>query len=42
MNKYHKTLQKILLKGRIQENKKGNITFLLNQKLELCFVSWKE
>lgn len=35
MNRYHKTLQKILLKGRIQENKKGNITFLLNQKLEL-------
>lgn len=35
MNKYHKTLEKILLKGKIQENKKGNITYLLNQKLEL-------
>jgi len=35
MNRYHKTLQKILKKGRVQENKKGNITFLLNQKLEL-------
>ena len=35
MNRYHKTLQKILSKGRVHENKKGNITFLLNQKLEL-------
>lgn len=35
MNKYHKTLEKILLKGKIQENKKGNITYLLNQKLDL-------
>ncbi|SHK70039.1 thymidylate synthase [Epilithonimonas mollis] len=35
MNRYHKTLQKILKKGRVQDNKKGNITFLLNEKLEL-------
>ena len=35
MNKYHKILEKILKKGKIQGNKKGNITFLLNEKLEL-------
>ena len=35
MNKYHKILDKILNKGKIQENKKGNITFLLNESLEL-------
>ncbi|TDX86162.1 thymidylate synthase [Epilithonimonas xixisoli] len=35
MNKYHKILEKVLKKGKIQENKKGNITFLLNEKLEL-------
>ncbi|WP_312091082.1 thymidylate synthase [Chryseobacterium sp.] len=35
MNKYHQILNKILQKGKLQENKKGNITFLLNQKLEL-------
>ena len=35
MNKYHQILNKILQKGKFQENKKGNITFLLNQKLEL-------
>lgn len=35
MNKYHKTLKKILDKGREQENKKGKIKYLINQKLEL-------
>ncbi len=35
MNKYHKILEKILNKGREQVNKKGNIRYLLNQKLEL-------
>lgn len=35
MNKYHKQLKKILKKGKVQENKKGNITYLLNEKLEL-------
>lgn len=35
MNKYHEILAKILSEGKLQENKKGNITFLLNQKLHL-------
>ena len=35
MNKYHKILNKILTKGKVQKNNKGNITYLLNQKLEL-------
>lgn len=35
MNKYHKILDKILLKGKLQENKKGNITYLLNEQLSL-------
>lgn len=35
MNKYHEILSKILSKGRLQSNKKGSITFLLNQCLEL-------
>lgn len=35
MNKYHKILNKILTKGKVQINKKGNIKYLLNQKLEL-------
>lgn len=35
MNKYHKTLEKILAKGKMQENKKGNITYLLNEQLSL-------
>jgi thymidylate synthase len=35
MNKYHKILEKILNKGKIQENKKGNLTYLLNENLEL-------
>lgn len=35
MNKYHKTLEKILAKGKVQDNKKGNITYLLNEHLSL-------
>lgn len=35
MNKYHKILGKILNKGKEQVNKKGNIKYLLNQKIEL-------
>lgn len=35
MNKYHLTLEKILKKGKNQSNKKGNIRYLLNEKLEL-------
>jgi thymidylate synthase len=35
MNKYHKILDKILKQGKVQENKKGNITYLLNETLEL-------
>lgn len=35
MNKYHSILSKILHRGKVQENRKGNIKYLLNQKLEL-------
>lgn len=35
MNKYHQILEKILDKGKIQENKKGNITYLTNEALRL-------
>jgi thymidylate synthase len=35
MNKYHQVLNKILEKGKLQLNKKGSITYLLNQALEL-------
>ena len=35
MNKYHGMLSKILEKGKKQKNKKGSITYLLNQPLEL-------
>ena len=35
MNKYHEILSKIIEKGKVQKNKKGIITFLTNQKLEL-------
>lgn len=35
MNKYHQILNKITTKGKIQKNKKGNITYLLNQELIL-------
>lgn len=35
MNKYHKILEKILDKGKVQENKKGGIKYLTNEVLEL-------
>lgn len=35
MNKYYKILDKILKQGKLQENIKGNITYLLNEKLHL-------
>lgn len=35
MNKYHQILSKIIAKGKLQQNKKGSITYLLNQTLEL-------
>lgn len=35
MNKYHKLLEKILDKGKLQENKKGNSIHLLNEQLKL-------
>ena len=35
MRKYHSILKRILDKGKLQNNKKGNITYLHNQKLEL-------
>ncbi|HIB37997.1 thymidylate synthase [Mesonia sp.] len=35
MNKYHKTLDTILSKGKTQKNNKGAIKYLLNQKLHL-------
>lgn len=35
MNKYHKILEKILSKGKDQQNKKGSIKYLVNQKIEL-------
>lgn len=35
MNKYHQILKKILNKGKLQQNKKGNITYLHNQHLRL-------
>ena len=35
MNKYYKILEKVLNKGKRQENKKGNITYLTNQILQL-------
>lgn len=35
MNKYHKTLERILAKGKDQQNNKGNIRYLLNETLHL-------
>lgn len=35
MKKYYQILSKIIEKGNLQLNKKGNIKFLLNQKIEL-------
>lgn len=38
MNKYYKLLNKIVNKGKTQTNKKGNITYLLNQKLSMSHL----
>lgn len=35
MNKYYKMLDKILSKGKMQHNKKGNIKYLLNEQLSM-------
>lgn len=35
MNKYHEILDKILQDGRMQHNKKGEIKYLLNERLTL-------
>ena len=35
MNKYHEILRRILLEGKNQKNKKGDIRYLLNQQLSL-------
>lgn len=35
MNKYYDMLDKILKKGKIQTNKKGNIKYLLNEQLSM-------
>lgn len=35
MNKYHEILSKILREGKTQQNKKGNIKYLLNERLML-------
>ena len=35
MNKYYQTLGKILERGKVQTNKKGNICYLLNEQLSL-------
>lgn len=35
MNKYHQILQKVLMSGKNQTNKKGNIRYLLNEQLYL-------
>ena len=35
MNRYHNILEKILKKGKIQENKKGSITYILDDQLKL-------
>lgn len=38
MNKYHQLLGKILETGKVQDNKKGRIRYLLNERLELAPV----
>ena len=35
MNKYHEILRRILLEGKNQKNKKGDIQYLLNQQLSM-------
>lgn len=39
MNKYHHILNRILTDGRRQENRKGGIIYLLNERLSLCRVT---
>ena len=34
-NKYYQILEKILKKGKVQNNKKGNIKYLLDEQLKL-------
>ncbi len=36
MNKYHQLLNRIITSGKEQENKKGSIRYLLNERLELA------
>lgn len=36
MNKYHRILAKILSEGKVQENRKGRIRYLLNE--QLCMI----
>jgi len=36
MNKYHQLLNRIIASGKGQENKKGSIRYLLNERLELA------
>lgn len=38
MNKYHEVLKKILAIGKVQNNKKGDIKYLLNQQLKLTAI----
>ena len=35
MNKYHQILQKVLAEGKCQQNRKGSIRYLLNERLVL-------
>jgi len=37
MNKYYRTLQNILEKGKTQENKKGNIKCLINETISMSY-----
>ena len=36
MNKYYQILDKVLEQGKLQTNKKGNIRYLLNERLPLA------
>lgn len=36
MNKYHQPLNRIITSGKEEENKKGSIRYLLNERLELA------
>lgn len=42
MNKYHRTLKNILDNGKTQENKKGNIKYLLNETLSMDAIDLAE